>query len=104
MYIRSALLVRKCNPIPLVLPRKLVLAMLLPAVVQALVAKVLAGSLRTRPPVIVSRLSVVAPVWTPGSVRGLAVAITWSAVAGVVVPMPTLPCTIRPFVGAALAR
>src|ERR1019366_761947 len=53
--------------------------------------KVGVNSLRTKPLVMVSRLSavVLVPACTPNSVRGLVVAVTCSAVAGAAVPMPS---------------
>ena len=54
------------------------------------VAKVDMGILRTKPLVMVSRLSavVLVPACTPNRVRGLVVATTCSAVMGVAVPIP----------------
>ena len=52
--------------------------------------KVDIGSLRTKPLVMVSRLSavVLVPACTPNRVRGLVVAVTCRAVTGAAVPMP----------------
>jgi len=56
-----------------------------------LAVKVDMGIFRTRPLVMVSRLSavVLVPACTPISVNGLVVATTWRAVAGAVVPIPS---------------